>query len=77
MKSISTRAKKLTSMMTGGSVQALMGVPTVVHTKFSPSVMVLAIISNEGDMMALCFFEKGLHVNAAVYMDVLDNVVKT
>ncbi|QQP35515.1 Transposable element tcb2 transposase, partial [Caligus rogercresseyi] len=40
----------------------------VKHTKFPSSVMVLGVISSEGD--------KGLKVNTAIYIDVMKNVVK-
>ncbi|QQP42091.1 Transposable element tcb2 transposase, partial [Caligus rogercresseyi] len=43
-------------------------VPVVKHTKFPSSVMVLGVISSEGD--------KGLKVNTAIYIDVMKNVVK-
>ncbi|QQP38527.1 Transposable element tcb2 transposase [Caligus rogercresseyi] len=49
-------------------------VPVVKHTKFPSSVMVLGVISSEGDIMH--FFEKGLKVNTASYIDVMKNVVK-
>ncbi|QQP53780.1 Transposable element tcb2 transposase [Caligus rogercresseyi] len=51
-------------------------VPVVKHTKFPSSVMVLGVISSEGDVMLPHFFEKGLKVNKAIYIDVMKNVVK-
>ncbi|QQP39799.1 Transposable element tcb1 transposase, partial [Caligus rogercresseyi] len=53
-------------------------VPVVKHTKFPSSVMVLGVISSEGDVMPLPphFFEKGLKVNTAIYIDNMKNVVK-
>lgn len=51
-------------------------VPIVMHTKFPATVMVLGVVSNEGDVMPPHFFEKGLKVNAAVYIDVMSTVVK-
>ncbi|QQP55573.1 Transposable element tcb2 transposase [Caligus rogercresseyi] len=41
-------------------------VPVVKHTKFHSSVMVLGVISSEGD--------KGLKVNTAIYIDVMKNI---
>ncbi|QQP48566.1 Transposable element tcb1 transposase [Caligus rogercresseyi] len=38
--------------------------------------MVLGVISSEGDVMPPHFFEKGLKVNTAIYIDVMKNVVK-
>ncbi|QQP36092.1 Transposable element tcb2 transposase, partial [Caligus rogercresseyi] len=51
-------------------------VPVVKHTNFPSSVMVLGVISSEGDSMPPYFFEKGLKVNTAIYIDVMKNVVK-
>lgn len=51
-------------------------VPTVMHTKFPASVMVLGVVSSDGDVMPPYFFEQGLKINAAVYIHVLETVVK-
>lgn len=51
-------------------------VPTVMHTKFPASVMVLGVVSSEGDVMPPFFFRQGLRVNAASYTEVLETVVK-
>ena len=51
-------------------------VPVVKHSKFPSSVMVLGVISSEGDVMPPHFFEKGLRVDTAIYIDVMKNVVK-
>lgn len=51
-------------------------VPVVSKTKFPQTVMVLGVVSNEGDVMPPFFFEKGLKVNAQVYVDVLRDHVK-
>lgn len=51
-------------------------VSTVMHTKFPASVMVLGVVSSEGDVMPPHFFSQGLRVNAAAYTEVLDRVVK-
>lgn len=51
-------------------------VPVVMKTKFPASVMVLGVISSEGDVMAPHFFEKGLRLNAETYIKVLKDVVK-
>ncbi|UYV80732.1 hypothetical protein LAZ67_19001555 [Cordylochernes scorpioides] len=51
-------------------------IPVVMHTKFPTSVMVLGVISSEGDVMPPRFFEKGLRMNADTYINVLETVVK-
>ncbi|UYV68980.1 hypothetical protein LAZ67_6001880 [Cordylochernes scorpioides] len=51
-------------------------IPVVIHTKFPASVMVLGVISSEGDVMPPHFFEKGLRMNADTYINVLETVVK-
>ncbi|UYV66188.1 hypothetical protein LAZ67_4000655 [Cordylochernes scorpioides] len=51
-------------------------IPVVMHTKFPASVMVLGVISSEGDVMPPHFFEKGLRMNADTYINVLETVVK-
>ncbi|UYV82608.1 hypothetical protein LAZ67_22000121 [Cordylochernes scorpioides] len=51
-------------------------IPVVMHTKFPASVMVLGVISSEGDVMPPHFFEKGLRKNADTYINVLETVVK-
>ncbi|UYV64486.1 hypothetical protein LAZ67_3000928, partial [Cordylochernes scorpioides] len=51
-------------------------IPVVMHTKFPASVMVLGVISSEGDLMPPHFFEKGLRMNADTYINVLETVVK-
>ena len=51
-------------------------VPTVMHTKFPSSVMVLGVVSSEGHVMPPHFFQEGLRVNAAGYIRVLKTVVK-
>ncbi|UYV75798.1 hypothetical protein LAZ67_13001387 [Cordylochernes scorpioides] len=50
-------------------------IPVVMHTKFPASVMVLGVISSEGDVMPPHFFEKGLRMNADTYINVLETVV--
>ncbi|UYV68049.1 hypothetical protein LAZ67_5002908 [Cordylochernes scorpioides] len=50
--------------------------PVVMHTKFPASVMVLGVISSEGDVMPPHFFEKGLRMNTDTYINVLETVVK-
>ncbi|CAE1306633.1 unnamed protein product [Acanthosepion pharaonis] len=45
-------------------------------TKIPSSIMVLGIISSEGDIMPLFFFQKGLRVTAEIYQEVLRSVVK-
>ncbi|UYV84046.1 hypothetical protein LAZ67_X000971 [Cordylochernes scorpioides] len=51
-------------------------IPVVMHTKFPASVMVLGVISSEGDVMPPHFFEKGLRMNADTYINVLETIVK-
>ncbi|UYV65511.1 hypothetical protein LAZ67_3004553, partial [Cordylochernes scorpioides] len=51
-------------------------ITVVMHTKFPASVMVLGVISSEGDVMPPHFFEKGLRMNADTYINVLETVVK-
>ena len=51
-------------------------VPRVMHTKFPATVMVLGVISNEGNAMPPHFFPQGLKVNSAAYIHVLETVVK-
>ncbi|CAE1302710.1 unnamed protein product [Acanthosepion pharaonis] len=46
-------------------------VPVVKPTKFPSSVMVLGIISSEGDVMPPFFFQKDLRVTAEIYQEVL------
>jgi hypothetical protein len=51
-------------------------VPIVMATKFPATVMVLGVVSNEGDVMPPHFFAKGLKINAEEYIKVLRDVVK-
>jgi hypothetical protein len=51
-------------------------VPIIMSTKFPANVMVLGIVSNEGDVMPPHFFPKGLKVNTDEYIKVLEEVVK-
>lgn len=51
-------------------------VPTIMHTKFPASVMVLGVVSSEGDVMPPHFFSAGARVNAVGYTEVLRTVVK-
>ncbi|XP_054714652.1 uncharacterized protein LOC129224251 [Uloborus diversus] len=46
------------------------------HTKFPAAVIVLGVISSEGDVMPPHFFEEGLRINADGYIHVLETVVK-
>ncbi len=50
-------------------------VPIIGQTKFPLSVMVLGVVSSEGDVMPPHVFEQGLRVNAEVYIDVLEHKV--
>ena len=51
-------------------------VPAVMHSKFPASVMVLRVMSSNGDVMPSHFFKQGLRVNADDYIHVLETVVK-
>ena len=51
-------------------------VPTVMHSKFPASVMVLGVVSSEGHVMPPYFFPKGLRISADDYINVLSTVVK-
>ena len=51
-------------------------VPIVMSTKFPATVMVLGVVSNEGDVMPPYFFPKGLKINMEEYIKVLRDVVK-
>ena len=51
-------------------------VPSVMHTKFPATVMVLRVVSSEEDVMLPHFFQKGLRVNTAEYIKVLRDIVK-
>ena len=50
-------------------------VPIVMSTKFPTSVMVLGVMSSDGDIMAP-YFPKGLRVAANNYIKVLETMVK-
>ena len=51
-------------------------VPRIMHTKFPATIMVLGVVSSEGDVMPPHYFLKGQRVNAADYINVLRDVVK-
>jgi hypothetical protein len=51
-------------------------VPIVMATKFPAAVMVLGVISNEGDVMPPHIFPRGLKVNTDEYLAVMKEVVK-
>jgi hypothetical protein len=51
-------------------------VPIVMVTKFPANVMVLSVVSNEGNVMPPHIFPKGLKVNTDEYLDVIKTVVK-
>ena len=48
----------------------------VMLTKFPALVMVLGVVSNKGHMKPPYFFQKGLSLNAAIYIDVMVDMVK-
>jgi hypothetical protein len=51
-------------------------VPVVMATKFPATVMVLGVVSNEGDVMLPDIFAKGLKINTEEYIKVLIEGVK-
>jgi hypothetical protein len=51
-------------------------VPKVMSTKFPATVMVLGVVSNEGDVMPPHIFPKGLRVDTGEYLNVMETVVK-
>ncbi len=51
-------------------------VPIVMATKFPATVMVLGVVSNQGDVMPPHFFPKGRKINTQEYLTVLKEVVK-
>ncbi len=51
-------------------------VPIVMATKFPAAVMVLGVVSNQGDVMPPHIFPKGLRVNTEEYLKVMQDVVK-
>lgn len=51
-------------------------VPIVMCVKFPVNVMVLGVVSSEGDVMLPHIFDKGSKLNSEAYIEVLKNVVK-
>ena len=51
-------------------------VPVAMSTMFPATVMVLGVVSSEGDIMPSHFFQGGLCVNTEVYIDIKRGVVK-
>ena len=51
-------------------------VPIVISTKFPTFVMVLGVVSSDGDIMPPYFFPKGLRMPANDYIKVLETMVK-
>ncbi len=45
-------------------------------TKFPTTLMVLCVVSNEGDVMPPHIFPKGLRVDTGEYLNVMETVVK-
>ena len=58
------------------SSEHIFDVPRVMHRNFPATVMVLGVVSNEGHVMPPHFFPQGLRVNSAIYIEVLETVVK-
>ena len=51
-------------------------VPIVMHSKYSVHVMVLGIVSSDGDVMEPVFIPDGLHLGVNSYVRLLDKRVK-
>lgn len=51
-------------------------VPRVMKTKFPVHLMVLSVVSNEGDVMPPHFIDEGLRMNQDMYQTILSTVVK-
>lgn len=51
-------------------------IPIVRCTKFPAAVMVLGVMSSEGDVMPPQFFPQGLRINAADYKKVVERIVE-
>lgn len=49
---------------------------TIMRTKFLPTVMLLRVLNNEGNVMTHHFFPQGLKINAADYKEVSEMVVR-
>lgn len=49
--------------------------PCYAHTRFLASVIVLEVVSSEGHIIGLNFFQQGLWSNAAGYIEVLETIV--
>lgn len=50
-------------------------VPIIMKTKFPTAVMVMGVVSNEGDIMPPHFFLRGSRLNADAYLEVLRQIV--
>lgn len=61
------RAKRLTKGMADCYAVTLKDIPIIVHTKLLVIVMVLGVMSSEGDVMPSHFFSLDLRVNAVDY----------
>ena len=51
-------------------------VPIVMHSKYPVHIMVLGIISSDGDIMEPVFIPNGLHLGANSYVKLLDKHIK-
>ena len=49
-------------------------VPVIMKTKFPATVMVMGVVSNQGDVMPPHIFAAGLKINTEVYLDVMTTV---
>lgn len=45
------------------------------HPRFLAAVIVLEVVSSEGHIIGLNFFQQGLWLNAAGYIEVLETIV--
>ena len=50
-------------------------VPVVMRSKMPASVMILGVVSSDGDVMPLHIFQQGLRLNADGYIDVMKTIV--
>lgn len=59
-----------------GETAEPMEIHTVIHTKFIFSMKVLEVASNKGHVILLHFFLHSLRVNAVIYIEILNMMVK-
>ncbi|KAM3185119.1 hypothetical protein ACTXT7_006994 [Hymenolepis weldensis] len=68
--------KKSVEEIMGGYVRAdPIEVPTVMRTKFPPTVMIFSVVRSEGRIMTPSSFPQGFRVNADAYVETLQTIV--